>query len=385
MSLQSVQSEEFTIGVEEEYQILDPQTRQLCTDAPLILPVAQATLGETVVQPEFRQSQIEIATPICRSLQEVRTQLSRLRSAVIAAAAQQGNQIAAAGTHPFSHWQAQAFTPKPHYLELAKHYRRLMHELVTFGCHVHIGMGDRDMAVQVMNRARLWSAPLLALSTSSPFWLGTDTGYASYRTMLIARLPMAGPPLVFESYREYESVVNALITTETIQQPTQVCWDIRLSTRFPTLEFRMADMGTTVDEAVMIAGLTRGLVRTCYEQALWNEPYPAVRPELLRAANWGAARSGLAAKLMDVQAGKSGPARQLIEKFLEFVRPALEAFGDWDELYAVVQNTLQRGTSAARQREVYQRTGSLEAVMDSLIEETAQGTTAVQSYSSLIS
>ncbi len=380
----SLQTENFTMGVEEEYQILAPQTRQLCTNAQQILPAAQSILGQAVVQPEFRQSQIEIATPICRSLPEVRAQLTRLRHEVIAIAAQNGNRIVAAGTHPFSHWQEQAFTANPHYLELAQKYRGLMHELVTFGCHVHVGIGDREMAVQVMNRARLWLTPLLALSVSSPFWLGTDTGYASYRTQMIARLPMAGPPLVFASYQEYESVVNALVATQIIQRPAQICWDIRLSARFPTLEFRIADMCTTVDEAVMIAGLTRGLVRTCYEQALLNQPYQAVRPELLLAANWCASRSGLESELIDVQTASAIPARELIEVFLEFVRPALQAFGDWDEVCSVVQNTLQRGTSATRQQEIYRRTGSLEAVVDELIQETIPSPIVAQPYSSLM-
>lgn len=373
----SPQAEEFTIGVEEEYQIINRQTRQLCTRSQLILPTAQSALGDTVVKPEFRQSQIEIATPICRSLGEVRTQLLRLRGEVIAAAAKEGYQIAAAGTHPFSHWQEQLVTPKPSYLKLVQNYQLLMHELVTFGCHVHIGINDCEMAVQVMNRVRVWLAPMLALSASSPFWLGTDTDYASYRTVLISRFPMTGVPLIFESYSEYQAVVRSLIATNTIQEATQICWDLRPSERYPTLEFRVADICMTVDEAVMIAGLAHGLVRTCYEQALLNAPYNAARPELLRAAHWSASRWGLDAELVDVEAERTVPARELIEKFLEFVRPALEDFGEWDEVYAIVQETIQQGNGAARQREVYQRSSSLEDIVDFIVRETAKGTTAI--------
>jgi carboxylate-amine ligase len=371
------QAEEFTIGVEEEYQIVNPQTRQLCARSQLILPTAESVLGDTVVKPEFRQSQIEIATPICGSLQDVRTQLLRLRGEVIAAAAKEGYQIAAAGTHPFSHWQEQLVTPKPSYQKLVQNYQLLMHELVTLGCHVHIGLSDREMAVQVMNRARVWLAPMLALSASSPFWLGTDTGYASYRTVLISRLPMTGPPLIFESYSEYQAMVRSLIATNTIQEATQICWDLRPSERYPTLEFRVPDMCMTLDEAVLMAGLARSLVRTCYEQALLDAPYKAVRPELLRAAHWSASRWGLDAELVDVDAECTVPARELVEKFLEFVRPALEEFGEWDEVYAIVQETMQQGNSAARQRDVYKRTGSLEDVVDFVVRETAKGTTAV--------
>ncbi|MBE9169042.1 glutamate--cysteine ligase [Pleurocapsales cyanobacterium LEGE 06147] len=372
---------EFTIGVEEEYQIINPQTRQLCSRAPLILSTAQSTLGNRVVQPEFRQSQIEIATPICRSLRDVRAQLLRLRGEAIAAAAQYGDRLAAAGTHPFSHWQEQPVTPKPSYQKLVQNYQLLMQELVTFGCHVHVGLSDaaalatrdREMAVRVMNRARVWLAPMLALSASSPFWLGTDTSYVSYRTVLISRLPMTGPPLIFESYNEYRAVVRSLVATNTIQEVTQICWDIRLSERYPTLEFRVPDMCMTVDEAVMMAGLARALVRTCYEHALSNAPYKIVRPELLRAAHWCASRSGLDGELLDVEVEQSIPARELIEKFLDFLRPALQEFGEWDEVYSIARKTMQKGNGAARQREVYERSGSLEDVVDFIVKETAKG------------
>ena len=370
----SFPTETFTIGVEEEYQIIDPQTRHLCPDAYLILPTAQSALGDKVVQPEFRESQIEVATPVCRSLQEVRAELSRLRGEVITAAATAGRQIAAAGTHPFSHWQAQTFTPKPHYLELVQNYRRLMRELVTFGCHVHIGISDREMAIQVMNRSLSWLAPILALSASSPFWLGSDTGYASYRTTLISRLPMAGVPQHFTSYQAYRAVVNALVTTQTIQSPAQICWDIRLSERFPTLEFRIMDACTTIDEAVLITGLIRALVKTCYEQVQMNVPYTPVRSELLQAANWRAARSGLEAELIDANHEKCVSARERIEQLLTFVRPALQELEEWNEVYEITQKVLKHGTSAARQREIYQRTESFEKVMEFVIQETAKAT-----------
>jgi glutamate---cysteine ligase / carboxylate-amine ligase len=373
-------AEEFTIGVEEEYQIINPQTRALCPQASPILSFAQTVLGNNLVQAEFRQSQIEIATPICRSLKEVRTQLRHLRREVIAVAVKNGNQIAAAGTHPFSHWQEQPVTPKPQYQALVHRYQTLMHELVTFGCHIHIGLHDREMAIQVMNRARAWLSPLLALSTASPFWLGADTGYASYRTVLISRLPMTGVPLILESYQEYQAIVQALISTQTIQDATQICWDLRPSEHYPTLEFRVADMVMTIDEAVMLAGLTRSLVRTCYEEALRHEPYRAIRPELLRAAHWSAARWGLSAELIDVDAERPVAAQQLVEKFLQHIRPALEAFGEWDEVSTIVYATLQRGTSAARQRAVYERTGSLESVVDFIIQETLEEARFADSY-----
>ncbi|GAB4240836.1 MAG: carboxylate-amine ligase [Elainellaceae cyanobacterium] len=363
--------EEFTIGVEEEYQIIDPQTRHLSARSQLIVPKIQAKLGENIAQFEFRQSQIEIATPICRSLSEVRSQLSRLRKAVITTATQEGVQIAAAGTHPFSRWQDQPITPKTNYVNLAQHYQRLLYELVTFGCHIHIGIRDREQTIQIMNRARVWLSPMLALSASSPFWLGADTGHASYRTALISRLPMAGASPLFDSYREYKDMVQTLLATKVIQAPTQICWDLRPSERFPTLEFRIADMSMTIDEAVMLAGLARGLVYTCYAQAVMNAPVKAVRPELLRIAHWCAARWGIEAELIDVEAERSVPAQELIAKFLEFVRPALQEFGEWDEVCALTEKVIQHGTAATRQRQVFERTGSLEQVVDFIVQETA--------------
>ena len=368
----SSQTEEFTIGVEEEYQIINPVTRELRSRVEHVLPKAQKVLGEEV-QPEAQRSQIEIGTPICRTLADVRSELVRLRHEVIAAAQKDGNQIAAAGTHPFSHWDEQQLTPKERYQGLMRDYQQLTRELVIFGCHVHVGISDRELAIQVMNRSRVWLAPLLALSASSPFWLGTDTGYASYRTEIWSRWPISGPPLIFESIAEYEELVKALVETKSVEEATKIYWDVRMSERFPTVEFRVTDVCQTVDEAVMVAGLVRALARTCYEQAKRDQPFPAVRHELIRAAHWRAARYGLEEDLIDVGAMKAVPARELVESFLNFVRPSLEEYGDWDEVSSLVHETMQRGTGATRQREVYKRTGRLEDVVDLIVQETAQG------------
>ncbi|MBW4499573.1 MAG: carboxylate-amine ligase [Scytonema hyalinum WJT4-NPBG1] len=366
------QTEEFTIGVEEEYQIINPVTRELSSRVEQVLPKAQKALGSEV-QPEAQRSQIQIGTPICRTLADVRSELVRLRHEVIAAAANDGNEIAAAGTHPFSHWDEQQITPKERYQSLMRDYQQLTRELVIFGCHVHVGISNRSVAIHVMNRARVWLSPLLALSASSPFWLGTDTGYASYRTEIWSRWPLSGPPLIFESVAEYEALVQALVETKTIEEATKIYWDVRLSERFPTVEFRVTDICQTVDEAVMVAGLVRALARTCYEQAMRDEPFPAVRHELIRAAIWRAARYGLDEDLIDVGAMRAVSARELVESFLTFVRPSLEEYGEWDEVSSLVHETMQRGNGATRQREVFKRTGCLEDVVDLIVRETAKG------------
>lgn len=368
----SRQEEPFTIGVEEEYQIIHPTTRELCSRVQKVLPLAQRTLGD-VVQPEAQRSQIEIATPICQTLSDVRTALSDLRREVIRAAAKDGNCIAAAGTHPFSHWQDQQITPKERYQGLLQDYQQLTRELVIFGCHVHVGLSDREAAIRVMNRTRVWLAPLLALSANSPFWLGDDTGYTSYRTQIWSRWPIAGPPIIFESLAEYNALVQALVQTGSVDDATKIYWDVRLSERFETIEFRVTDVCMRVDEAVMIAGLVRALVRTCYEQALQDKPFPRSRPELIRAAHWRAARYGLAAELIDLETERAVPAHELIEKLLVFVRPALEAQGEWDEVSSLVSETLHNGNGATRQRQAYQQAGRLEDVVDLMVAETAKG------------
>ncbi|MBD3887640.1 carboxylate-amine ligase [Phormidium tenue FACHB-886] len=368
----SLREEAFTIGVEEEYQIINPTTRELCSRVQKVLPLAQRRLGE-VVQPEAQQSQIEIATPICHTLTDVRTALTDLRREVILAAAKDGNQIAAAGTHPFSHWQAQQITPKERYQTLLQDYQQLTRELVIFGCHVHVGLSDREAAIQVMNRTQIWLAPLLALAANSPFWLGDETGYASYRTQIWSRWPIAGPPSSFESLAEYDALVHALVQTGSVEDATKIYWDVRLSERFETIEYRVTDVCMTIDEAVMVAGLVRALVQTCYEQTLQDKPFSASRPELLRAAHWRAARYGLEAELIDLDTQVAVPAHELIQKLLAFIRPVLEAQGEWDEISLLVSATLQNGNGATRQRQAYQRTGRLEDVVDLIVVETTKG------------
>ncbi len=287
------QQPEFTIGVEEEYQIVNPATRALRPRAQRILPPAEQALGSEV-QPELYLSQIETATPVCRTLADVRAMLARSRREIIAAAEKDGDRIAAAGTHPFSLWEEQQITPKARYQGLAADYQQIARELVIFGCHVHVGINDRDAAIQVMNRARVWLAPLLALSANSPFWQGDDTGYASFRTELWSRFPQSGPPYVFEGRGEYDALVRALIATGTIKDTTKIYWDIRLPERIPTVEFRVTDVCLTIDEAVMVAGLARALVRTCYERAARavNPPPRAPRDPARRPLARGALRPG---------------------------------------------------------------------------------------------
>jgi glutamate---cysteine ligase / carboxylate-amine ligase len=371
-----VEKEDYTLGVEEEYQVIDPETRALCPGAEDVLRRARRTLGEDRVVPELRASQLEVLTPVCRTLSEVRGELSRLRWGVIRAAEEAGVRIAAASTHPFSHWQDQPITAGERYEKILDRERRMAEEQVVFGFHVHVGLSDREAAVQTMNRARLWLAPLLALSANSPFWMGEDTGYASYRSQIWGWLPTAGPPGPFSSLAEHDALVESLVATGGAMEANQIYWDMRLPQKLETVEIRVCDVCSSIDEAVMLAGLCRALVRTCHKGAEEEKPYPEVRPEILRAAHWVASRYGLGADLVDVEAGHLAPAKEVIEKLLAFTRRALEEHGDWKEVSVLVGDTLKRGNGAVRQCQVYERSGKLGDVVDALIEDTAKGTNA---------
>ena len=367
---------EYTLGVEEEYQILDSETRELLARSGHAVQkrAQRSTMGNEVV-PELMTAQIEAVSPVCRTLAEVRAEVLRLRREANVAAAKEGARIAAASTHPFSDWRDQRITPKERYKGLVESYRRLARQQVAFGFHVHIGLADREAAIQVMNRLRLWLAPMLALSANSPFWLGEDSGYASYRTQVWGRMPVSGPPGIFESKAEHDELIDTLVASGVVADSTKVYWDIRLPEDLDTIEVRVMDVCSRTDEAVMIAGLTRALVRACYERAEREEPYPKPRPELLRAAHWLASRHGLDAKLLDPEAGQATPAREVIEKLLAFARPALEEGEDWEEVSALVYETLEQGNGANRQRRAYEKAGRFEDVVDMLVEETIRGTT----------
>ncbi len=266
-----------------------------------------------------------------------------------------------------------ALTPKPRYYGIAADFQQLAREQIIFGCHVHVGIADRELAIQVMNQYRPWLAPLIALAANSPYWLGMETGYASYRTELFQRFPMVGTPNVLASRTEYDDLVSALVETGSISDASKIYWDIRPSSHFETIEFRVTDVCASIDEAVMIAGLSRALARTCYHQAERGLPIEHARPELLRAAKWRASRYGLEGELIDIDARLAVPAAQLIEKLLEFLRPSLEEAGEWEEIYSLVHETLHRGSGAKRQRDVFARQNRFEDVVDYLIDETARG------------
>ena len=366
------QEQGFTVGVEEEFLIIDPESRALRPVAEDVVPEAEEEDGDHV-DPEFKLSQVETSTDPCATLDELRDGLVQLRRGVIDAADRAGSWVGAAGTHPFSHRAGDEVNPKETYLGLEREYQRLAREKIICGCHVHVGLKDEETAVQVMNRVRPWLSTIMALAVNSPFWLGEDTGYASFRTEIWRRWPTAGTPHVFGSRHEYDSFVDLLLKTRTIDDPARIFWDVRPSARFSTLEYRVTDVCLAPEETVLVAALFRALTQTGHGEVVRDEPVCEARPELLRSATWRASRYGLEGELVDVVGGRSAPAVEVVRDLLSYLRPVLEDNGEWDEVASLVLQVIEEGTGSARQRAAFAREGRLEDVVDFVVQETAKG------------
>jgi glutamate---cysteine ligase / carboxylate-amine ligase len=359
-----------TLGVEEEYQLIDARTGALRPVNDIVLGGAAPSLGEAV-HSELLRSQVEVSTPVCTSLDQVETELRVLRGRLNAVAADNGCRLGAAATHPTAKWETQEVTPSERYVAMASAYQQMALETLIFGCHVHVGVEDPDLRIDVMNRIRPWLPTILALSANSPFWAGRDTGYASYRTMIFRRWPTTGMPLAFADHDEYQRVVRTLVGAGALEDATHLYWDVRPSARFPTLEVRIADVCLTVDEAVTVAGLVAAVVATARVQAAAGAAPDDSRHELLEAAVWRAARHGVTEKLIDVSAASLRPAPEVVAGLLTAVRPALEDDGTWDRIESGVGQIMSEGTGATRQRSARDRTGSLTEVAYFIADQTS--------------
>lgn len=369
----SQNSPSFTVGVEEELQIIDPRSRQLVPGARAILDKAIQEGGEITY--ELRQSQVELKTSVATNLQELREFLVASRYAVHDAAKQKGYRIAASGTHPFSDWKDQPFTAHERYTRIQEEFGMLAAEQCLFGCHVHIDVGGKEAAVATLNHILPWAPTLLALGANSPFWLGDDTGFASYRAILFSRWPSAGLIGPFQSWEDYQHTLKAVINLGGTFDEQSIYWDLRVSPNYGTIEVRIADVAQTVDEAVLLAAVTRACVRQCFERARRGQQPMELPREALRIARWRAARFGLEGQLTDLQERCLSPAVDVLDALLRFIRPALESFADWEEVAGLVDRVLRDGTGAARQRRIRQRGGTLQDVVDALLKQTiAEGT-----------
>ncbi len=352
-------------GVEEEFHVVDLATRQLTAQADRLIERLPAGRFSS----ELQRSVLEANSHPWVSLTDLAGDLAALRQAAVAAARLLGLGIVAAGTVPLADPDTLQITPDSRYEHIQGEYRMLVREQLICGTQVHVDVADRDLAVAVAHRVAPWLPALLALSASSPYWLGTDTGYASYRTLLWRRWPTAGALHEFGSAADYDRTVADLIRSGVITDPGMIYFDVRPSAHLPTLELRLCDSCPRLEDVVLLAGLFRALVIRETAAAIAGRPPAPVRPELLQAATWRAARSGLESNLVDPVTAAPVPARQLIGQLLAGLQPALESAGDWELVTRLTTSALARGSSAARQRAA-RASGGRRHVVDTLVAET---------------
>lgn len=361
----------FTIGIEEEYQIIDPETRKLTSYVQKFLEQGRVVLKDQI-QPELMQSQVEVGSRICHSIKEAREELVRLRRSVCDIAESNGLAVVAASTHPFSSWSEQQITSRERYLKLETDLADVARQLLIFGMHVHVGIEDKDLLIDVMDQARYFLPHMLALSTSSPFWEGRDTGLKSYRSIIFENLPRTGLPPEFSSWSEYKEFAHTLVKTGCIDEPTKIWWDLRPNPKFPTLEFRIADVCTKVDEAICLASLMLALVAMLVKLRQSNRSWQRYRHHLIAENKWRAVRYGIDGKLIDFGKQQEVPFPALVNEFVEMLNDVVDEFDIRDEVM-YVNTILAQGTSADRQIEAYRKSGDLKTVVDQLVTETKSG------------
>ncbi|WP_028813366.1 carboxylate-amine ligase [Streptomyces flavidovirens] len=360
-----------TVGVEEEYLLLDP-------DTGLPVPLAEEVRGSSGLEPfvdrreiqaELLQAQVEVATPVCTDLKEVGGHLLRLRHALGAAAEELGCRLATCATAPFREVAPPLVTRQPRYLAIQSQAPQLVAEQLVNGMHVHAAVSDPEMGIAVLNRIRVWLPVLVAMSANSPLWDGHDTGFSSWRTVIYGRWPVSGPPPYFADLADHERRVRALLTAGIISDPGQLYWQARLSDRFPTVEVRCMDVQLRADDAVMFAGIVRALVATAISDEKAGVPPAQCTPELLHGANWYAARDGISGSLVAPD-GKLRSAGDVLCQLMDHIAPALEESGDTREVTSLVHRLLQQGTPADLQRRALAE-GGMRALTDLV---TMQGT-----------
>ncbi|ANO51000.1 carboxylate-amine ligase [Woeseia oceani] len=371
---------EFTIGVEEEYLLVDKESRGLVVDPPdSFLGDCEVECGSQVTT-ELLRSQIEVGTKVCSSVQEAREDLARLRRVIIDVADRHGLAPIAASTHPFSRWADQKHTEKDRYEALTNEMAGAARRMVICGMHVHVGIGANDLRIDLMNQMSYFLPHLLALSCSSPFWEGRDTGLKSYRLTIFDALPRTGLPERFQSYAEYQRHVDILINAGMIEDSTKIWWDLRPSGRYPTLETRIMDVCTRLDDAVALAALLLCLLRMLYRLRIGNQRWRQYTPMLIRENRWRATRYSYDEGMIDFAKGELVPYSDLLEEILELTAEDADALGCTDEV-ARVRDIVRRGTSAHRQLQVHaaavaagkNQEECLRAVVDTLIEDTRSG------------
>jgi glutamate---cysteine ligase / carboxylate-amine ligase len=362
----------FTLGIEEEYQTVDPDTRDLRSHIHAEIIAKGKLLLQERVKAEMHQSVVEVGTSVCRNIKEASDELKKLRRDMIRLARENGLRLAAAATHPFADWRMQEVTPDERYKNIVEDLQLVARANLIFGLHVHVGVEDHETAIQLMNHARYFVPHLLALSSNSPFWLGMDTGLKSYRCKVFDKFPRTNMPDYFPSWGEYENYIKLLIKTHCIDNAKKIWWDIRPHPFFSTLEFRVCDIPMRVEETIALAALIQATVAKLYKLYAANQGFRLYRKSLLMENKWRAARYGIDGKLIDFGKQTEVPERELVEEYLEFVDDVLDELGCREEV-EYIHEIMKMGTGADRQLRVYSETSDLKAVVDYIIEETQVG------------
>jgi glutamate---cysteine ligase / carboxylate-amine ligase len=361
----------FTLGVEEEFQIIDPETRELRSHVQELLEEGRLILKERV-KPEMHQSVIEVGTGICKNIREVRRDVTELRTEIISLAQRSGMRVASAATHPFSNWADQIIYPDPRYISIVEELQLLARSNLIFGLHVHVGIADRNLAFQIMNEARYFLPHLLALSANSPFWLGRNTGLKSYRTKVFERFPRTGIPETFLTPADFDEYVNLLVKTNCIDNGKKIWWDVRPHPFFETIEFRICDIPMRLDESVALAALIQAICVKLFKLRERNLGFRTYRRALLHENKWRASRWGIEGKLIDFGKEIEVPFRDLVGEMLDFVDDVVDELDSRHEL-ETIRWILANGSGADRQLRVYHQSGDLKKVVDYICDETSHG------------
>lgn len=361
-----------SLGIEEEFQTVDPVSRDLKSHIQAeILEKGRMLLAERV-KPEMHQSVVEIGTGVCHTIQQARDEIREIRQHIVKLARAHDLRIAAAGTHPFAKWREQEIYPDDRYRMIVEDMKMVARANLIFGLHVHVGVEDRETAIQLMNGARYFLPHLLAISSNSPFWQGMETGLKSYRCKVFDKFPRTNIPDLFQSWSDFEEFVELLIRTNCIDNAKKIWWDIRPHPHFPTLEFRICDMPMRLDETIAIAALCQAIIAKLYRLHEQNLTFRHYSRALIMENKWRAARYGLDGKLIDFGKQQEVPEKDLVHEILEFVSDVAADLGSEKEI-AYIEKILERGTGADRQLKVFAETKDLKQVVDYMIEETEVG------------
>lgn len=363
----------FTLGVEEEYMILDPRTYDLRSHIDMELLSRGQVLLHEHIKPEMHGSMLEIGTGICKNVGQVRDEITKIRSVVAHLAGSNGLVLGAASTHPFAKWQDQEIFPDERYRVIVQDMQMLARSLLIFGMHIHIGIENRETQIQIMNDMRYFLPHVLALTTNSPFWAGTDTGLSSYRSKIFEQFPRTGIPDYYSSWSEYNSYLNLLVQTGCIDNAKKIWWDIRPHPNFPTLEVRICDLPMRIEETVAIAALCQAIAAKLFSLYRKNMSFRNYRRALIMENKWRAVRYGMNGKMIDFGRQREMPARRLAYELLNFVDDVVDDLGCRNEM-DIIREIIENGTGSDRQLRVYQESGGdVQAVAEYIAKETSKG------------